>query len=121
MVSDQCCDTILPWMDVKANVMLCVGGACTYIWKEGNGVIEPWICQYVYPCIRTVYGKEITTLVGKVVMWAIFDSNFQELVPQSWHHLAVADYNNTPSYHCIAGSEIPVEKCCLVVWEYGLI
>eukprot|EP00957_Ditylum_brightwellii_P072999 5547464-Ditylum_brightwellii.AAC.1 len=64
-VSDRYCDTTLRWVDVKKNVVLCVGDTCAYKVKEGSGATGAWISQYVCPSIRAVYGKGIVTLLGK--------------------------------------------------------
>eukprot|EP00957_Ditylum_brightwellii_P124836 9515782-Ditylum_brightwellii.AAC.1 len=65
----------------------------------------------------TIYGDGITALLGKAVLWAMFDSTFMELVPQAWRHVLVSKYNNIPSHNCIADGENHVTKHCCVTWE----
>eukprot|EP00957_Ditylum_brightwellii_P021879 1649911-Ditylum_brightwellii.AAC.1 len=99
-------------------VALCDGSPCAYKLKEGSGVADVWISKYDCPSIRRVYGKGITTLLGKAVLWEIFESNHKHLVPQAWRHLVVAHYNKIPSHHHLSDGENPVVKRHLVVREY---
>eukprot|EP00957_Ditylum_brightwellii_P091443 6963107-Ditylum_brightwellii.AAC.1 len=100
-VLDRYCDTKLPWVDVKINVALCVGGLCAYKLKEGSGLTDDWISKYVCPSIKHVYGEGVSILLGKAVLCAIFDDNFKHHVSQAWCHLVVAEYNKIPSHHCL--------------------
>eukprot|EP00957_Ditylum_brightwellii_P127105 9690810-Ditylum_brightwellii.AAC.1 len=72
-------------MDVtrmRTNVALCVDGACAYVLKEGNGITDAWICESVCPSIKIVYSGGVAALLGKAVLWVMFDSAHMELVPQ---------------------------------------
>eukprot|EP00957_Ditylum_brightwellii_P128807 9825481-Ditylum_brightwellii.AAC.1 len=64
-VSDHYCDTTLPWVYAKTNVALCVDSACTYVLKEGSGITDDWICEFVCPSIRTVYSDGVAALLWK--------------------------------------------------------
>eukprot|EP00957_Ditylum_brightwellii_P140832 10727832-Ditylum_brightwellii.AAC.1 len=92
-------------------MVLCVSNLCAYKLKEGSGVTDAWISKYVCPSIMHVYGKGIPHCLGRV-----FYLNHH--VSQAWCHLVVAEYNKIPSHHCLDDGEIPVVKCCFVVWEY---
>eukprot|EP00957_Ditylum_brightwellii_P034797 2637165-Ditylum_brightwellii.AAC.1 len=91
-----------------------------YHWcfKEGSWITDAWIYEYVCPSIKKIYGDGIAALLGKAVLWAMFDIAFMELVPQAWCHVFVAEYNKITFYHCIADGENPVEKHCCVPWEH---
>ena len=116
-VSDRYCDITLPWVDVKTNVALCIDGACAYVLKEGSGITDAWICEFVCPSIRRFYSDGVAALLGKAVLWAMFDSDHMGLVPQAWRHIVMAEYNKIPAHHRIADGENPVAKRRCVAWE----
>eukprot|EP00957_Ditylum_brightwellii_P081993 6234618-Ditylum_brightwellii.AAC.1 len=84
------------------NAALCVYGACAHVLKEGSGITDARICVFVYPSIRTVCGDGVAALLGKAVLWAMFDSDHMVLVPQAWRHIVMSDYHKTLAHHRIA-------------------
>eukprot|EP00957_Ditylum_brightwellii_P101595 7743118-Ditylum_brightwellii.AAC.2 len=95
---------------MKTNVALCIDGACACALKEGSGISDAWICDFVCPSIRTVYSDGVAAMVGKAVLLVMLGSDHMGLVPQAWRHIVMAEHNKILAHHCIADGENPVAK-----------
>jgi hypothetical protein len=45
-------DTVLPWPDIKAALVLCFGGICKYKLKESVNISNEWLADHVCPAIQ---------------------------------------------------------------------
>ena len=112
-MQDRYVDIQLIWPDMKAASMLCQGGACKYAAKRDAGLTDEWISSNVAVGITRVFGAKIGAILGKVLLWACFDIEWQERVPVDIRHHAVSkflllqrnadnDYNPIKRIECIA-------------------
>ena len=65
--------TTVPYPDAKVAAALCKDGAIHYHLKEESGLTDSWICDYVSPNITQVYGPAMGAVLGRALLWRIFD------------------------------------------------
>jgi hypothetical protein len=80
-VSDVYDDVELPYPDAKVAGLLCVGGPCKYIMREDSGVTDQFILEYVTVKARTRVGDQVALVLGKALLWYIFDPEGEDDVP----------------------------------------
>jgi hypothetical protein len=71
--SDTYIDPCLPWPDAKVASLLCKGGPCSYVVKEGSGMSNDWILQYVVPRITSRFPRAVALVLGRVLLWLVFE------------------------------------------------
>jgi hypothetical protein len=114
-VSDLYADVTLPWPDIKVASKLCIGGPCKYVLKEGCGLSNNWLVAHVAPNISQVYGEEASAILGKALLWAIFDDVVSARVPPPICTRVLAAYNSLDAQHRLQNGENPVKKIRLAV------
>ena len=87
--ADRYEDPTLPFVDIKACIALCQGGACAYIPKPGC-ITADFVCMHVAPHIEAKYGRAIATIFGNAITWAIFST---DMVPELIHNRVMTAYN----------------------------
>jgi hypothetical protein len=80
-VSDVYDDIELPYPDAKVAGLLCIGGPCKYVVREDSGVTDQFILDYVTKKARTRAGDQVALVLGKALLWYIFDAKGDEDVP----------------------------------------
>ena len=62
---------------------MCVGGPCRYALKQGSGVSDNWLWQYVVPNIlRSQHIQDRVALVLALpLVWAAFDNDMENYMP----------------------------------------
>lgn len=81
-VSDVYDDVELPFPDAKVAALLCIGGPCKYQLKEGSGITDAFILDIVAPNIRQRLGDQVAMILGKALLWYIFDPTGDTDIPQ---------------------------------------
>ena len=94
-ITDRYEDPELPFVDIKACLALCQGGACSYIPKPGC-ITSDFICTHVSPNIEAKYGRSVATILGTAITWVIF-STHAEMVPPLIYNRVLAAYNVLPN------------------------
>ncbi len=58
------------YQDAKVAGILCLGGPCKYIYKDGCEMItEDWLFEHAVPNIRAKYGCSFAAVLGKAVLY----------------------------------------------------
>ena len=116
-MQDRYADMDLPWLDIKTASALCIGGAVKYKVKEGCGISDQWIAQNVAPGIASQFNAAVAAILGKSLMWAVFDPETSSLVPASLRLRIVAAYNTLGEDARLADDQNPIEKAPLICYE----
>jgi len=72
-IVDTYTDPHIPATDAKVAAVLCHGGPCKYILKRGSGISEDWILEYAVPKIALRFPCAVALVLGKALIWAVFD------------------------------------------------
>ena len=70
---DTYVDSTLPVPDAKACATLCKQGPAHYKVRENSGISKEWICKYVVPHISAQYCESVAVVLGRALLWRIFD------------------------------------------------
>ena len=116
-MQDRYADVDLPWLDIKTANALCIGGAVKYKVKEGCGISDQWIAQNVAPGIASQFNAAVAAILGKSLMWAVFDPEISSAVPASIRQRVVAAYNTLGEDARLADDQNPIAKVPLVCYE----
>ena len=105
---DTYVSTQIPYPDAKVCAALCKDGPINYHLKEESRISCDWICHHVVPNIKQVYGPIVASVLGRAVLWRIFDPT-QSLVVDS---VTVACVKGL--YACVEGRYVcvVVGGCC---------
>ena len=76
--------TTIPYIDGKVSAALCHGGPIAYVVKEESGVTDDWIRTHVMPRTAEKYPKQVATVLGRAVLWKVFDASVSE--DREQHH-----------------------------------
>jgi hypothetical protein len=101
----------LPFPDAKVAGMICIGGPCKHVVKEGSGVTDNFLLQHVVPNIRTWFPADVAKVLAKPLLWMIFSSE-RNCLPQAMRDHIQTAYNNI---HVLPAGENSVKKILLVV------
>lgn len=112
-------DIQLTWPNVNAASMLCQGGVCKYVVKADAGLTDKWIASNVANSITSVFGSAVGAIIGKTLLWACFDSEWQEKVPADIRHICISNFlclqrNSDNTYN-------PVERVQVIASEGTLL
>jgi hypothetical protein len=110
-VADVYDDVDLPFPDAKVAGKLCMGGPCKYVVKEGSGVTDNFLLEYVVPHVRTRYSDGVAKILGKALLWLIF-SPHSDYLPQALRDRVQTAYSNIAR---LPAGENPIKKIPLVV------
>jgi hypothetical protein len=113
-VQDQYVSVNLPYPDAKVAAALCVGGPCRYALKQGSGVSDNWLRQYVVPNIlRSQHIQDRVALVLALpLVWAAFDNDMENYMPATLRNRIRTAYEDIRQLDI---AENPVKKVRLVV------
>ena len=112
---DSYADTILPWPDAKVAAALCKGGPIHYHVKEDSGITEDWILLFVVPSIASKYCRAFTLVLGRALLWRVFDEEQQALVPAIICTRVKNSYRDIGNRCRLPDGENPVEKVPLII------
>ena len=99
---DTYVSTQIPYPDAKVCAALCKDGPINYHLKEESGILCEWICHHVVPHIKRVYGPVVACVLGRALLWRIFDPTQSVVVDSA----TVARVKNL--YSCVEGRYIYV-------------
>ena len=103
----------LPYPDAKIASVLCQGGACYYKIKEEAGINNEWIKNNVVPFSATKLHPTVALILGKALLWAIFDDNANKWVSETVKNRIKTAYSNLNN-NLEEGSN-PVERVRVIV------
>ena len=81
-IVDTYIDVSLPYPDAKVAATLCIGGAVKYGIQAESGVSDDWILQNVCPNVGSIYPRRVAVVLGRALLWAIYDQAFSEILDQ---------------------------------------
>lgn len=56
--------------DAKVAGILCLGGPCKYIYKDGcDSITDDWLFEHVVPNIRAKFGRSFAAVLGKALLY----------------------------------------------------
>ena len=108
-------DTMLPYPDTKVAAALCKGGLIHYSVKPNSGIAEDWILQHVDPQIASRYCRPLALVLGRALLWRVFDDNESLVVPPHICHRVKSAYQDLGDRCQLVAGENPVERDPLVV------
>ena len=76
-------DTILSWPDAKVAADICKGGPIHYQVRVDSGISEGWILTFVVPAITSKYCRSVSLVLGRALLWTIFDEVKHFAVPDN--------------------------------------
>ena len=78
---DRYASTTIPSCDGMVAAALCKDGPIHYHIKEFSGIDDAWVCDNVTPNIAQKYGLKVAAVLGRALLWRIFDPEQSEVVP----------------------------------------
>ena len=111
---DTYADTTIPYVDAKVAAALCKGGPIFYMQKEGSGITNQWILDYVVPNMAHHLPRQACVVLGRALLWKIFHVSGEQLPIQLCTGVMSA-YNNLPERCSLEAGENPVRKTPLGV------
>ena len=81
-------------MDAKVAAALCKGGACAYVIKDGSSITNDWILDYVVPSMKQYIPRQVCIVLGRALLWRIFDESGSNVIPDSIRNRVMAAYGN---------------------------
>jgi hypothetical protein len=106
----------LAYPNAKVAAVLCKGGPCKYVMKEGSGSPDAWILQYVVPHIAQRFSPSVALVLGRPLLWVAFAfKDFGVLyLPQALHNRIQTAYTAIIGGQLEPG-ENPVKKVLMVI------
>ena len=72
----------LPYPDAKVAAALSRGGPVTYVLHEDSGIpSDEWIAENVVPHITTRFCPEHSALLGRALLWSVYDDETSASIP----------------------------------------
>lgn len=105
--------TTIPFPDGLVAAALCKDGPITYHLKEESGISDDWIVEHVSPNITSVFGKNIGTVLGRALLWRIFDAEDYQVLPSQMVNDVKAKYSLRQTE--LDDGENPIAKVPLLV------
>ena len=115
MQQDDYCDVDLPLPDAKVCQALCKGGAVGYKVRQGAGISDDWILDYVVPGIAAKLPRLVAIVLGKALLWRVFHDHDQFLPGFICDRVKKA-YRDIGTRRELDENESPVEKVPLIVY-----
>ena len=114
-MQDGYAEVTVPWPDAKVAAALCKGGPVHYCVKERSSTSEQWIIDHVVPAIKSPYCRSVSLVLGRALLWRIFDDADSHVAPlQITDHVKHA-YRDLGARWLLPDGENPVEKLPLMV------
>jgi hypothetical protein len=114
-MQDGYASVTLPFPDAKVAAALCKGGPIHYSVKANSGISKEWIFEHVVPNIFANYDEHVAIVLGRALLWRIFDSEQSKVVPRFISEKVKAAYNDLGSRNSLELGENPVKKQPLAV------
>lgn len=58
------------YQDAKVAGILCIGGPCKYIYKDGcDSITDDWLFEHVVPNIKAKFGRSFAAVLGKALLY----------------------------------------------------
>jgi hypothetical protein len=112
-IVDTYLDTTIPYPDAKAASSTYVGGPIKYELVGGCGLDDSWVAKNVVPKIHRLHHRKKTAIVlGKAILWEIFDLSTKELVDSKMCNRVVAEYERARLLH---SNPNPVKKISPII------
>ena len=102
----------LPYPDAKVAGLLCMGGPCKYIVKEGSGVTNYFLLHHVTPHIAQRFPESVTLVLAKALLWMSLSQNGGESVPENIYNRIHNAYRNA---RVLDQGINPIDKIPLVI------
>ena len=114
---DAYTETTIPTIEAKVASKLCKGGAIYYHLKADSKITNDWILTHVVPLINAKYGPSIANVLGRALLWRIFDPEQSKVVNLRVVSRVKAAYCVVFSYNCLDEGENPVAKIPITLSE----
>ncbi len=90
-----------------------------YLVLEASGITDQWILDYVVPNMaRAGISRQVCLVLGRAILWRMFDPSGDELIPEEQRSRVMARYADLGSDNLLAPGTNPVRKVTLVVDGY---
>jgi hypothetical protein len=89
-------DLAIPYADAKCASILCIGGPCKYVLKEGSNVSDEWLLEHVVPNIQSRLDGAIAKTLARALLWAAFDNEVCLYVPTQVRERIRFSYHSVP-------------------------
>jgi hypothetical protein len=114
-------DVCLPWPDAKVAKSVCKGGPIHYFVKESSGMSEEWILENVVPQISSKYSRSAALVLGRGLLWRIFDTEQCNAVPVDISTRVKNARNNLGDRCQLLEGENPVQKVPITVTGHDAV
>jgi hypothetical protein len=107
---DQYANVTIPYVDAKVAAALCKGGPVAYIHAEESSITDDWILQYVVPATRQKLSHEVCIVLGRALLWRIFDKS-GNFIPKEIKRCVHEDaYSNLGDQCTLENGVNPIKK-----------
>ena len=90
---DNYTSSTIPLPDALVAAALCKDGAIHYHLKEYCGVDTSWVCDYVTPLTTKKYGSDVAAVLGRALLWQIFDPEQSKAIPSEMQQRVKAAFS----------------------------
>lgn len=111
---DRYASTTIPSIDGLVAAALCKDGPIHYHIKEFSGINDSWVCENVTPNIQKKYGSKVAAVLGRALLWRIYDPDQSHVVPSDIS-TRVKDLFNRVQSSRLEDGENPIAKVPLDV------
>jgi len=70
-------------LDARVSAVLCIGGAIKYAISQNSNVTDEWILENVSSNIALLCPRQVSVVLGRVLLWAICDEEMSSKIPAS--------------------------------------
>ena len=116
-IQDTYADTVLPWPDIKAASVLCMGGICKYRIKSGLNISDNWLANHVCPNIQYCFGPRVAAILAKPLLWAAMDESWSDYLPDGLRLRIIHSLAEDAEHLNVHPNNNPVEKVTVLVAE----
>jgi hypothetical protein len=78
---DRYASTTIPSIDGLVAAAFCKDGPIHYHIKEFSLIDDSWVCENVSPNIQKKYGSKVAAVLGRALLWRIYDPDQSHVVP----------------------------------------
>lgn len=109
-------DNTLSYPDARVQVALCLDRPVKYVAKDGSGITDEFLLDYVVPNINKNFGKGVALTLGLPLLWTIMDEAMKSFLPKLLVSRVTTEYKK---FMKLPGNENPVTKVQLVITGHG--
>ena len=113
-IQNNYASTTIPSVDGIVAGALCKDGLIHYHLKEYSGINNEWVCAKVCPNITIKFGKVLGAVLGRALLWSVYDSKQSNVVPAFMVERIKNAYSNIVDKQ-VADGENPVAKVSLYI------